>query len=156
MHPAALESQELLKQCEVTRTRRSGPGGQNRNKVETAVVLKHRPTGVTAEANERRHQNENLEEAVFRLRVKLALEVREKPGKPSHRWRPKVSPHNDDFPQLLAEALDHLSAGGWDAKLVAKVFSISTTSLVNLLKEEPKAFAMLNKEREARGLRRFS
>ena len=56
--------------------RRSGPGGQHRNKVSTAVVITHRPTGVRAEANERRSQAENHREAVRRLRVRLAVEVR--------------------------------------------------------------------------------
>ena len=36
MHPAELPIPELLRQCEVVHTRRSGPGGQHRNKVETA------------------------------------------------------------------------------------------------------------------------
>src|SRR5262249_27924451 len=42
-HPAARAPDALLAECEVRRTRRSGPGGQNRNKVETAVVLRHLP-----------------------------------------------------------------------------------------------------------------
>ena len=49
-HPAAHDLERLLADCDVRFTRRSGPGGQNRNKVETAVVLTHRPTGLVAEA----------------------------------------------------------------------------------------------------------
>ena len=54
MHPARLPIDELLADCEERRLRRGGPGGQHRNKVETAVELTHRPTSVAAEANERR------------------------------------------------------------------------------------------------------
>ena len=45
IHPAALDPDVLAGECEFRATRRSGPGGQNRNKVETAVILTHRPTG---------------------------------------------------------------------------------------------------------------
>ena len=58
-HPAALEEAVLASQCKVRTTRRSGPGGQNRNKVETAVELIHGPTGLRAQASERRSQGEN-------------------------------------------------------------------------------------------------
>src|SRR5512136_1849191 len=75
-HPAALDLASLAAECDFRTTRRSGPGGQNRNKVETAVILTHRPTGLSAEAAERRTQGENRKYALFRLRVKLALEVR--------------------------------------------------------------------------------
>ncbi len=49
-HLAALDLKRLASGCEFRRTRRSGPGGQNRNKVETAIVLVHRPSGIVAEA----------------------------------------------------------------------------------------------------------
>ena len=48
-HPASLDDDRLLAECDQSFLRRSGPGGQNRNKVETAVVLRHRPTGLIAE-----------------------------------------------------------------------------------------------------------
>src|SRR5215208_2690516 len=75
-HPASLPADRLLADCTVERTRRSGPGGQHRNKVETAVVITHDPTGVQTEASERRSQVANLTKATFRLRVKLALKIR--------------------------------------------------------------------------------
>src|SRR4051794_13878872 len=73
LHPACVPTAALLLQCEVRRQRRSGPGGQHRNKVETAVVLVHGPTGIRGEASERRSQTQNLKVAVQRLRVKLAI-----------------------------------------------------------------------------------
>ena len=75
-HPAGLDDERLLGACEQKFLRRSGPGGQNRNKVETAVILRHGPSGLVAEANERRSQSENRREALRRLRFLLAIEVR--------------------------------------------------------------------------------
>ncbi len=54
IHPASIDPEKLLEQCDVTRGRASGPGGQHRNKVETAVTLIHRPTQVVGYAAERR------------------------------------------------------------------------------------------------------
>src|SRR5579864_7810511 len=119
-HPAAIAVERLLTECEIRRTRRGGPGGQHRNKVETAVVIEHRPTQISAQAGERRSQEENRKEAVFRLRLKLAVEVRQ-PLEPAYRpsalWLSRcrqckvaVNPRHDDFPALLAEALDVLAS----------------------------------------------
>ena len=86
MHPASMDEDKLLAECELTSGRGSGPGGQNRNKVETAVRIKHLPTGLTASATERRHKEQNRRQALFRLRIKLAVSCREPvdPAAPVH------------------------------------------------------------------------
>src|SRR3972149_4052881 len=66
----------LLAECEVDTYRASGPGGQKRNKVESAVRLRHRPSGISVIAEESRSQAENRARALRRLRKALALRVR--------------------------------------------------------------------------------
>jgi protein subunit release factor A len=67
----ALDDEALLKECDVEVFIGSGPGGQHRNKTESAVRLKHRPTGLTVTATERRSQLQNRGEALERLRSVL-------------------------------------------------------------------------------------
>jgi ribosome-associated protein len=67
----ALEADALLAQCDVDVYTGGGPGGQHRNKTESAVRLTHPPTGVTVTATERRSQHENREVALERLRERL-------------------------------------------------------------------------------------
>lgn len=159
IHPARLAPDVLLAQCQVRRQRRGGPGGQHRNKVSTAVVLEHEPTGVRAEANERRSQRENLDMAVWRLRLKLAVTVRSETlpadASPSDLWRSRVqhdrivvSATHEDFPSLLAEALDWLTAARFEVKLAADRLGCSASQLIKFLKTEPPALQLVNAERQ--------
>jgi len=163
MHPAALPDDELIRACEFRRQRRSGPGGQHRNKVETAVFIRHLPTGVEASATERRSQEQNRQQALFRLRIRLALEIRQlsdEPWSPSSTWQSRnvsgrlaINPQHEDFPTVLAEAMDVVHNEDYDVKKAAARLSSTSSQIVKLLHNQPEALRLVNEARKERAMR---
>jgi|SRR5437868_13738067 len=80
--------EDLLRECEVETFRSGGPGGQHVNKVETAVRLRHLPTGVVVTCREQRSQYRNKVTCLAKLRAEVARRSR-RPAKriPTRRTR---------------------------------------------------------------------
>jgi protein subunit release factor B len=63
--------EELLRECEVDTFRSSGPGGQHVNKTESAVRLRHQPSGVVVSSQQERSQHRNRAICLKKLREKI-------------------------------------------------------------------------------------
>jgi peptide chain release factor 2 len=62
---------DLLSECEVDTFRSSGPGGQHVNKTESAVRLRHLPTGIVVSCQQERSQHRNKALCLRKLRDKV-------------------------------------------------------------------------------------
>ncbi len=72
--------EDLLGECEVETFRSSGPGGQHVNKTESAVRLRHLPSGVVVTSREERSQYRNKALCLQKLREKVA-QLNHRPAK---------------------------------------------------------------------------
>ena len=157
----------LIAQCEVDRYRASGPGGQHRNKTESAVRLRHKLTGVTAIGEDSRSQAENKVHAVRRLRSSIALDVRE-PVRldgfvPSARLAALVAGGTaplgartrltGEYWAAIGELLDLIVAGELEIGTTAKRLGITTGALSKLILHDDSVARAVNDLRRAKGMR---
>jgi len=161
----ALPDDDLFRQCDVDTYRASGPGGQKRNKTDSAVRLRHRPTGLVAIAVESRSQHDNRRKALKRLRETIALEIRHRvdpatyqlgevmSGCISGRGRLVVGRRDARYPTALGEILDVLAVCDLRVSDAAARLGVSTANLVSFLKNDTKAWARVNQMRAERGIR---
>lgn len=168
----ALDDPALLAQCDVHIYKSSGPGGQHRNKVSSAVRLRHRPTAVTAHGDQTRSQHDNKRLAVQTLRMNIACTLRGAvdPGQPppatvrqclftprggpqAGQLRLQIGRKDSRYWQVAAyllDLLDHFQGHLADA---AAHLGVSTGNLVGLLEQDRHALAAAQAIRKARRLR---
>lgn len=74
MEPIRLPDSDdkLLDECDVETFRSGGKGGQHVNKTESAVRLRHRPTGITVTCQEERSQYLNKQACLGKIRSRVA------------------------------------------------------------------------------------
>jgi hypothetical protein len=158
-----LDDAALLAECEVHVHRASGPGGQNRNKVESAVRLVHRPSGITVNAAESRSQHENRVRALKRLRRALALRVRRPvagEGVPpavqagiDRNGRLRIGLRDHRFLPAAAAVLDLLQAGEGSLGDAAERLGLTTGNLSSFLTADDDVLTEANRLRASFGLR---
>ena len=165
-----LEDAALLSQCDVDIYKSSGPGGQHRNKVSSAVRLRHRPTGLSTHGDESRSQHDNKRMALRRLRMKIACHCRRpvepgaalpgvvagcihRPGGrgPSQRKRLQVGRKDHRFWPVAAFVLDVLDCCGGRLAESAELLGISTGGLVGFLQSERHLLAAAQAIRKNQG-----
>jgi hypothetical protein len=161
----SLSDEDLLRQCEVDTFRASGPGGQKRNKTSSAVRLRHRPTGLIAQAVESRSQHENRARSLRRLRATIALEWRRRLDLAAYSPSPevrglfeksgpgRVGPRSDWYWPAVQQLFDLLLATGASVSGTAERLGITTGSLSRFLTSNPELLAAANSMRSRHGLR---
>ncbi|XP_075647755.1 uncharacterized protein LOC142618668 [Castanea sativa] len=165
-----MTEQELMRECEMDTFKASGPGGQHRNKRESAVRVKHIPTGLIAQAVEDRSQHMNRSSALARLRTLLALHVRntvdiDTYSPPPHLLSilplkstlrssgPQIGPNNPKFLLGMQALLDLILAVDGSVSEAAKYVGLSTGALSRLILSHDSLRMAVNQLRASKGLK---
>ena len=157
----------LIAQSEVDRYRASGPGGQHRNKTESAVRLRHKLSGVSAIGEDSRSQSENKLHAVRRLRSAIALQVREPVFLDGYQPSPRLAAFvaagtaplgaktklTGEYWAAIGELLDLLVANNLEIGTSAQRLGITTGALSKLLLHDDAVGRVVNDLRRAKNMR---
>ena len=161
-----LDNSSLLKDCREEHYKGSGPGGQRRNKVSTAIRLHHKITGLVAQAEEERLLTKNRHNALNRLRISLALNLRNNidiqktpppPEFAKHIDKDgylKVNRRNKLYPIIVATILDALASTDSHAS-AATYLDITGSQLSKFLRKDPQVWKKIcesRKETKGQGL----
>lgn len=158
---------QLIAQSEVDRYRASGPGGQHRNKTESAVRLRHKLSGASAIGEDSRSQSENKLHAVRRLRAAIALDVREPVNLEAYVPSPRLAAMvaagtaplgaktklTGAYWAGMAELLDLLVAGKLEIAATAQRLGITTGAMSKLILHDDAVARVVNDLRRAAQMR---
>ena len=169
-----LADSALLAQCAIDRLRGPGPGGQKRNKTESAVRLRHVASGLAAMAGESRSQHENKARALRRLRERIAFDLRQpveldgyeappalaglvgqEPLRPGEKRRTEATPSGSkwlrsaEYLCAVAELIDLYAAAGCSVPEAARRMGVSQGRLDRLVRADPRLARKLGELRTA-------
>lgn len=161
----SLSDMELLGRCEVDCYRASGPGGQKRNKTDSAVRLRLVDTDLMVTATESRSQHENRARAIRRLRQTIALQLRGPLDRENYSpsavvraclaggARLEVGRRDRRYNLVVREVLDLIAACEVRLAEAAALLGISTANLATFLRKDVKLLDCVNRMRRQRGMK---
>lgn len=151
-----LDDDALLRLCRQETYRASGPGGQHRNKTDSAVRLSLMDGTVVATCADHRSQHRNRDAALRRLRSTLAMELRMPVAEDgaSQVWDGswKLGRKDRRYAGFMAHVLDVLAHFDWAVGHAATGLGISTGKLIRVLAHDPHAWNAVNQARAKTGL----
>ncbi|MCM8537975.1 MAG: peptide chain release factor-like protein [Lentisphaeraceae bacterium] len=140
-----LDENDFLKHCTLDFYKARGPGGQKKNKTESAVRLTHNDSSVAATASEDRKQSVNKSKAIKRLKLELAFTMR----CPAVPWKGQMdmNPSNKHYSLFCACLFDHLEENDWQISTVAEAYKLSTNKLIKIISKSDTLWQEVNKRR---------
>ena len=154
VHFLYLTDQELMEHCVLDRFRASGPGGQKKNKTDSAVRIRHIGSGLIGLSSESRSQHVNKTYALRRLRLKIALTLRDN-NQNDHIELKKfiqqtgtktftLNIRDPLYPIIVASLFDELSVNDWKISITAKKIGITSSALNRFLRSDPEVWRTLS------------
>lgn len=158
--PWNLPDEKLLADCRLDSFVASGPGGQHRNRKNTAVRITHLPTKITTVNADSRSHRENQIHALRSLRHKLALELRREIDPITYRPPDflngypalRMSEKNPLYPETVAQVLDVLQAAHQEIPKAAVLLGVSSSALTRFLHDDPPLWTHVNQLRADLGM----
>lgn len=143
-----LSDLDLLKLCEVSSYKGSGPGGQHRNKTSSGIKIKLNKELESYSCDDRSsHINKLI--ALKKLRLKIALLMREAPSSQIPFAFPgangKISPDNKLYIEFIADILDRINANKGNLDNAASIWGLSKSALNKIIFSDKKVLEVFMK-----------
>ncbi|MCM8543528.1 MAG: peptide chain release factor-like protein [Lentisphaeraceae bacterium] len=144
-----MSDEELLHHCRTDHFISTGNGGQKRNKTSSAVRLTLKDSPISASASDDRQQSVNKTHALRKLRIAIALEMRQEPEP----WQGQLNMNskNQHYANFVACLVDQLFSNTWQVSETAKSFEISTGQLIKIIAKDDTLWQFVNRERQKAG-----
>ena len=153
----ALSESDLLAGCRIDTFRSHGPGGQHANRTESAVRITHCATGEVSQCQDHRERARNQREALSRLRLRLALQLRGAAQaawlEPFRRGRQlAIGAHATSYHLAVAVALDALVGASGSLAGCGAALGVSASQIAKLLGADKEVLRTANALRAQHGL----
>ena len=160
-----LSDAELLSKCEMDTYRVPGPGGQKRNKTDSAIRLRLRGMSLMVIATESRSQHVNRAKALRRMRQAIALELRCPIDAQAYQTSPllagcidrggklKLGRKDQRYPSAVREVLAVIAGCQMRLADAGRLIGISTANLSSFISKDIKLRAKVNQLRKGAGLK---
>ena len=160
----SMDDDELSRCCEFEFFKGSGPGGQHRNKVSSAVRVKLAAFGISAADCSERTQHRNRANALAKLRHTMAIEIRQPVSLPDDDGKTgdaggigsdipfECSIRNPRYYLFIAILLDRLEAAGFDQRKAAEMYGVSPSALIRKISADPSLWTHCLRRRNQLGL----